>query len=62
MVGNPTKSILQAAGADLCALITGAAESWISEQKTFQPVILDGIDVTDLPGVASPTDGALSAE
>lgn len=44
---NPTKSILQAAGADLCALISGAAESWISEQKDMSNAVLLGGVVSD---------------
>lgn len=45
---SPTKSILQAAGADLCALITGAAESWISEQKDMSNAVLLGGGVSDI--------------
>lgn len=60
---DPTKSILQAAGADLCALISGAAESWISEQKAFQgPIFLDGVDVADLQTSGLPIESANSAD
>jgi hypothetical protein len=45
---SPTVNLLEAAGMDLCAFITGAAESWIAEQKEAQNAfILDGVEITD---------------
>lgn len=45
---NPTKTLLEAAGADLCALITGAAENWIAEQKEAQNAfIVDGVEILE---------------
>lgn len=49
---EPTKNLIAAAGADLCAIITGAAEDWISKGKipvfpVFSDALIDDRDDED---------------
>lgn len=52
---EPTKNLIVAAGADLCSIITGAAEDWIGTTK--MPIFPAYGEIVDLAGVVDASDG-----
>lgn len=45
----PTKDVLAAAGADICAIIAGVGEDWVRELKGPEGILLD--QLLEVPGV-----------
>lgn len=46
---TPTKDVLAAAGADICAIIAGVGEDWVRELKGPEGILLD--QLLEVPGV-----------
>ena len=45
----PTKDVLAAAGADICAIIAGVGEDWVRELKGPEGILLD--QLLEMPGI-----------
>ncbi len=45
----PTKDVLAAAGADICAIIAGVGEDWVRELKGPEGILLD--QLLEVPGI-----------
>ncbi len=46
---TPTKDVLAAAGADICAIIAGVGEDWVRELKGPEGILLD--QLLEVPGI-----------